>query len=133
MADFWTNDFNVFYGKNLERAYLAGYIERTVRANALGRFEDLLITTAESPEMLIYLDNASSVAPGSTPPRAGHRGSAVRTWGGFRRPFGDRRIGRAGREPVVIVSRTTWSGWIRGCAGRGRSSPSVSTRTTPGS
>ncbi|HET9274510.1 MAG TPA: DUF1800 family protein, partial [Gemmatimonadales bacterium] len=68
MADFWTNHFNVFYGKNLDRAYLPGYIERTIRPRALGRFEDLLAATARSPAMLIYLDNAQSVAPGSIPP-----------------------------------------------------------------
>ncbi|MEO8450465.1 MAG: DUF1800 domain-containing protein [Gemmatimonadota bacterium] len=69
MADFWTNHFNVFYGKNLDRAYLPGYIETTIRPHVLGRFDDLLIATAESPAMLVYLDNALSVAPGSEPPR----------------------------------------------------------------
>ncbi|MGH7560745.1 MAG: DUF1800 domain-containing protein [Gemmatimonadales bacterium] len=68
MVDFWTNHFNVFYGKNLDRVYLPGYIERTIRPRALGRFEDLLLATAKSPAMLIYLDNAQSVAPGSRPP-----------------------------------------------------------------
>jgi uncharacterized protein (DUF1800 family) len=68
LADFWTNHFNVFYGKNLDRAYLPGYIEHTIRSRALGRFEDLLLATAKSPAMLVYLDNAMSVAPGSKPP-----------------------------------------------------------------
>jgi uncharacterized protein (DUF1800 family) len=35
----------------------------------LGRFEDLLIATAESPAMMVYLDNTLSVAKGSTPPQ----------------------------------------------------------------
>jgi uncharacterized protein (DUF1800 family) len=68
MADFWTNHFNVFYGKNLDRAYLPGYIEQTIRPRVLGRFEELLVATAKSPAMLVYLDNAMSVAPGSQPP-----------------------------------------------------------------
>jgi uncharacterized protein (DUF1800 family) len=68
MADFWTNHFNVFYGKNLDRAYLPAYIEHTIRPRALGRFEELLVATAKSPAMLVYLDNAMSVAPGSQPP-----------------------------------------------------------------
>ena len=39
--------------------------EDTVRAHALGRFEDLLAATAKSPAMLLYLDNAQSVGPDS--------------------------------------------------------------------
>ncbi len=69
MVDFWTNHFNVFVGKGADRFLLPSYIEETIRPRALGRFEDLLIATAESPAMLFYLDNAQSVAPGSVPPQ----------------------------------------------------------------
>ena len=69
MVDFWTNHFNVFVGKGADRFLLPSYIEETIRPRSLGRFEDLLIATAESPAMLFYLDNAQSVAPGSAPPR----------------------------------------------------------------
>ena len=69
MVDFWTNHFNVFIGKGADRFLLPSYIEETIRPRALGRFEDLLIATAESPAMLFYLDNAQSVAPGSQPTR----------------------------------------------------------------
>src|SRR6266576_3658871 len=69
MVDFWTNHFNVFVGKGADRFLMPSYIEETIRPRALGRFEDLLIATAESPAMLFYLDNAQSVAPGSSPPR----------------------------------------------------------------
>ena len=69
MVDFWTNHFNVFVGKGADRFLLPSYIEETIRPRALGRFEDLLIATAQSPAMLFYLDNAQSVAPGSAPPR----------------------------------------------------------------
>jgi uncharacterized protein (DUF1800 family) len=69
MVDFWTNHFNVFVGKGADRFLLPSYIEETIRPRALGKFEDLLIATAESPAMLFYLDNAESVAPGSSPPR----------------------------------------------------------------
>ncbi|MGH7644254.1 MAG: DUF1800 domain-containing protein [Gemmatimonadales bacterium] len=68
MADFWTNHFNVFYGKGADRFLMPSYIERTIRPHALGHFEDLLIATAQSPAMMFYLDNAQSVAPGSRPP-----------------------------------------------------------------
>jgi uncharacterized protein (DUF1800 family) len=68
LVDFWTNHFNVYYAKGADRYLLPSYVEETIRPNALGRFEDLLIATARSPAMLFYLDNAQSVAPGSRPP-----------------------------------------------------------------
>ncbi len=69
MVDFWTNHFNVFFGKGADRFLTPSYIEQTIRPRALGKFEDLLIATAKSPAMLFYLDNAESVAPGSVPPQ----------------------------------------------------------------
>ena len=69
MVDFWSNHFNVFVGKGADRFLTPSYIEETIRPNALGRFEDLLIATAKSPAMLFYLDNAQSIAPGASPPR----------------------------------------------------------------
>src|SRR5713226_3794401 len=84
MVDFWTNHFNVFVGKGADRFLLPSYIEQTIRPRVLGRFEDLLIATAESPAMLFYLDNAQSVAPGSSPPRP------FRAFSPF---FGRRRFG----------------------------------------
>jgi uncharacterized protein (DUF1800 family) len=68
MVDFWTNHFNVFVGKGADRFLTPSYIEETIRPHALGRFEDLLVATAQSPAMMFYLDNALSVAPGSSPP-----------------------------------------------------------------
>jgi uncharacterized protein (DUF1800 family) len=68
MVDFWTNHFNVFLGKGLDRVLLPDYIEHTIRPNALGRFSDLLLATARSPAMLFYLDNVRSVRAGAEPP-----------------------------------------------------------------
>jgi uncharacterized protein (DUF1800 family) len=69
LCDFWINHFNIFLGKNVERYLLPSFIEETIRPRALGRFEDLLIATAESPAMMVYLDNTLSVAKGSVPPQ----------------------------------------------------------------
>jgi uncharacterized protein (DUF1800 family) len=67
MTDFWLNHFNVYLHKNEETPYYVVSFERDViRPRALGRFEDLLVATAESPAMLLYLDNASSMGPDST-------------------------------------------------------------------
>lgn len=67
MTDFWENHFNVFIGKAQLRYYLPDYTERTIRPHALGKFRDLLGAVAKSPAMLIYLDNAQSVADSGRP------------------------------------------------------------------
>jgi uncharacterized protein (DUF1800 family) len=83
MVDFWTNHFNVYVAKGADRFLTPDYLEHTIRPRALGRFEDLLTATAQSPAMLFYLDNWQSVAPGASPPlppRASRRGvQRVRT------------------------------------------------------
>ena len=66
MTDFWVNHFNVFFGKGFDRFLLPDYVEHTIRPLALGRFADLLRATAQSPAMMVYLDNWQSVAAGST-------------------------------------------------------------------
>jgi uncharacterized protein (DUF1800 family) len=65
MADFWFNHFNVFIGKGADRYMLADYERDVIRPHALGKFEDLLVATAQSPAMLFYLDNWLSVGPDS--------------------------------------------------------------------
>src|SRR5687767_10927313 len=87
MTDFWENHFNVFIGKGQLRYYLPDYTERTIRPHALGRFRDLLGAVAKSPAMLMYLDNAQSVADSGQPTLGGGpagfgrgrgRGAAIR-------------------------------------------------------
>ena len=66
MVDFWLNHFNVYMKKSQQAPYyIAAYEREAIRAHALGHFEDLLVATAASPAMLNYLDNSSSVGPGS--------------------------------------------------------------------
>ncbi len=65
MADFWLNHFNVFVDKGLDTMMLPSYERDVIRPHALGKFEDLLVATAKSPAMLIYLDNWLSVGPNS--------------------------------------------------------------------
>jgi len=65
MTDFWFNHFNVFIGKGTDRYMLTGYERDVIRPRALGKFEDLLVATAQSPAMLFYLDNWLSVGPNS--------------------------------------------------------------------
>jgi uncharacterized protein (DUF1800 family) len=63
MEDFWFNHFNVFAAKGLDRYFLTAYVRDTIRPNTMGKFQDLLTATAQSPAMLFYLDNWLSVDP----------------------------------------------------------------------
>lgn len=63
MVDFWSNHFNVFAGKGVDRWLLTSYDRDTIRPNAMGNFSELLSATAKSPAMLFYLDNFQSVSP----------------------------------------------------------------------
>jgi uncharacterized protein (DUF1800 family) len=62
LVDFWLNHFNVYAQKGPVKFLLPEH-EREIRRHALGRFEDLLRATAESPAMLFYLDNWLSADP----------------------------------------------------------------------
>jgi uncharacterized protein (DUF1800 family) len=42
-----------------------------IRPHALGKFEDLLVATAKSPAMLMYLDNWQSIGPDSQAAKQG--------------------------------------------------------------
>ncbi|MFT3691655.1 MAG: DUF1800 domain-containing protein [Kofleriaceae bacterium] len=73
MTDFWTNHFSVSLQKGKVRFLAADFVEHAIRPLALGRFIDLLKATARHPAMLVYLDNAQSVAPrpGTKPAKKG--------------------------------------------------------------
>ncbi len=84
MTDFWFNHFNVYLNKGADHYYVTEYEREVIRRHALGKFKDLLKSTAHSPAMLFYLDNAESVGPDSaaalgTPehPRRGAFGRAI--------------------------------------------------------
>jgi uncharacterized protein (DUF1800 family) len=63
LADFWFNHFNVYARKGIDLWFLPSYERDTIRPHAMGKFEDLLDATAESPAMLFFLDNWMSVDP----------------------------------------------------------------------
>lgn len=60
MTEFWFNHLNVFVGKGPVRPFVGHYVVNVIRANALGKFEDLLLASARHPAMLLYLDQAQS-------------------------------------------------------------------------
>lgn len=60
MTDFWFNHFNVALNKNQCASFVPAYERDVIRPNVFGSFEDILLKTAKSPAMLMYLDNFSS-------------------------------------------------------------------------
>lgn len=64
MTEFWFNHFNVLIDKGPVRPYVGSYLLHVIRPNALGKFEDLLLATAQHPAMLMYLDQAQSSVRG---------------------------------------------------------------------
>jgi uncharacterized protein (DUF1800 family) len=65
MTDFWFNHFNIYIGKDSDQWYTTSYERDVIRKNALGKFGDLLLATAQSPAMMVYLDNWLSIGPDS--------------------------------------------------------------------
>jgi uncharacterized protein (DUF1800 family) len=63
MVQFWMNHFNIYALKGPDRWMLTSFERDAIRPFALGKFEDLLVATAQSPAMLFYLDNWRSSAP----------------------------------------------------------------------
>lgn len=60
LTDFWFNHFNVSLTKNQCAAYVPAFERDVIRPNVTGKFSNLLMATAKSPAMLIYLDNYTS-------------------------------------------------------------------------
>jgi len=60
LTDFWFNHFNVSIIKNQCAPFIPAFERDVIRPNVTGKFSDLLLATAKSPAMLIYLDNFSS-------------------------------------------------------------------------
>ncbi|QMV20053.1 DUF1800 family protein [Granulicella sp. 5B5] len=65
MTAFWFNHFNIYAPKGSDQWYTASYERDVIRAHALSNFRDLLLATAESPAMMVYLDNWLSIGPDS--------------------------------------------------------------------
>jgi uncharacterized protein (DUF1800 family) len=73
MTDFWFNHFNVFWGKGADRWLTTDFEMQAIRPHAMGKFQDLLLATAESPAMLFYLDNFLSSSPDAQKPQEAGR------------------------------------------------------------
>lgn len=66
LVHFWANHFAVSIDK-APLAVLAGAFEaEAIRPHVFGRFEDMLLAVEHHPAMLLYLDQARSIGPGSS-------------------------------------------------------------------
>jgi len=74
LTDFWYNHFNVFIEKGADHYLVTAYERDEIRPHVLGKFEDLLRATAQSPAMLFYLDNWESVGAQSPAGKRRERG-----------------------------------------------------------
>jgi uncharacterized protein (DUF1800 family) len=98
MVDFWSNHFNVFSGKGADRWLLISYDRDAIRPIVMGKFSDLLASTAQSPAMLFYLDNFQSVSPNAS--------MDGRQQQRRRRLVGMRNAGRMSEEAAMNRDRT---------------------------
>ncbi|MBL8704976.1 MAG: DUF1800 family protein, partial [Rhodospirillales bacterium] len=74
LVAFWSNHFTVSVVRPPVLT-LAGPFEReAIRPHVLGRFEDMLLAASRHQAMLLYLDNAGSIGPGSRIGQARERG-----------------------------------------------------------
>jgi uncharacterized protein (DUF1800 family) len=65
LVHFWANHFAISVDK-LVTIGMGGLLEfEAIRPHVLGRFEDMLLAVERHPAMLLYLDQAQSVGPGS--------------------------------------------------------------------
>ena len=95
MTDFWFNHFNIFWAKNADRNLTTDYEMSVIRPRTMGKFRDLLLATAKSPAMLVYLDNFQSMSPDAKLPDARQmrrQGAGQRRPGAQGRGFGNPRF-----------------------------------------
>jgi len=79
LVHFWANHFAISIDK-LPVIGLGGLLEfEAIRPHVLGRFRDMLVAVEQHPAMLLYLDQAQSIGPGSeVMQRFGNRGQMRR-------------------------------------------------------
>jgi len=105
MVDFWSNHLNIFIGKGLVRFLKTLDDREVIRAHALGTFREMLLASARSPAMLLYLDNAQNTRP------LGARGGINENYG--RELLELHTVGADGgysQDDVIAVARTL-TGW----------------------
>jgi uncharacterized protein (DUF1800 family) len=83
MTNFWFNHFYVSVDKKICIQFILPYERDVIRPNSLGKFEQLLLSTAKSPAMLTYLDNFNSMATTDASPKGAAKPRASKKQGGL--------------------------------------------------
>jgi uncharacterized protein (DUF1800 family) len=65
LVHFWSNHFAISVDEQPVIPFAGNYEFDAIRPNILGKFSDLLFASITHPAMLLYLDQAQSVGPGS--------------------------------------------------------------------
>jgi uncharacterized protein (DUF1800 family) len=65
LVHFWANHFAVSIEKPPLAALAGAFEAEAIRPHVFGRFEDMLLAVERHPAMLLYLDQARSMGPGS--------------------------------------------------------------------
>ena len=65
LVHFWANHFTVSADRPQTLALAGPHEFEAIRPHILGRFEDMLLASTRHPGMLLYLDQARSIGPGS--------------------------------------------------------------------
>ncbi|MGI9628072.1 MAG: DUF1800 domain-containing protein [Longimicrobiales bacterium] len=78
LVAFWSNHLCISRFKPLVGPLAGPYENDAIRPHVLGRFEDMVLASARHPAMLLYLDNAQSVGPGSIAATRGRQDRARR-------------------------------------------------------
>jgi uncharacterized protein (DUF1800 family) len=74
LVAFWADHFTTVSRSRVERVLPLTLIDAAIRPHVAGRFGDMLRAVVTHPAMLVYLDQAASVGPGSRKGRDGARG-----------------------------------------------------------
>lgn len=106
MTDFWFNHFNIFWAKNADRNLTTDYEMSVIRPHTFGKFKDLLMATAKSPAMLVYLDNFQSMSPDAQLPRMRRGGQLQRRPGALGSGLGNPRPGQGATDPRYRQQQT---------------------------
>jgi hypothetical protein len=61
LVDFWSTHFSIYAFKDEDRWMKTVDDRDVIRKNAFGKFGDLLLASASSPAMLVYLDNRMNI------------------------------------------------------------------------
>lgn len=65
LVRFWSNHFTVSVERGTVWSVAGAFEREAIRPHVTGRFADMLLAVTRHPAMLMYLDNAESIGPGS--------------------------------------------------------------------